>query len=125
MIDGELWQFQFHSRQYPMNIEQLNQHPMNQAAAKRLRQLDVPTSKDSLHLLNLGITAANAAAGDESDEATEEGIYLAGFLYDDQETVWRKLMDELGYEPHDVLNEPLDAIAQAVLQALTPIPQRD
>jgi hypothetical protein len=87
--------------------------------------LDVPPAKDSLHLLNLAMTAANAAGDEESDEPTEDGIYLAEFLYDDQEAVWRKLMEELDYEPDDVLNEPLDAIAQAVLQALSPKLQWD
>jgi hypothetical protein len=104
-----------------MNIEQLNQHPLNQAAAKRLRQSDVPPTEDALHLLDLAITAANSAADEGSDEPTEEGLYLTGFLYDDQEAIWRKLVDELDYEPEDLLNEPLAAIAQAVLDALTPV----
>ena len=89
-----------------MNVQQLNQHPLNQAAARRLGQLGAGLNEKFLHLLELAVVAA----GNEDGDTTDESIFLAGFLYKDQEVVWGKLVDELDYEPEDVIIQARDKL---------------
>jgi|GEM_PF-3243928 len=102
-----------------MTLQELNQEPLNRAAALRLEQEHQGADPTVLHLLDL-VMFSNAPDG----EPNQWSIMLMEANRFPKATM-RLLESETELTPEDVLTLPLPELADQVTHALTPAPPRD
>lgn len=98
-----------------------NQSPLNEAAISRLRQLDMAVTEGESALLALAIVGTATPDG----EPTAGSIWLSGFNRYPEAAMNRWLESETELTPEDVMSLPLNELAEAVCDALTPASPRD
>lgn len=101
------------SRRYTMTVHQLNQHPLNLAAHRRLRQEGGLPLQGQMSLLSLGHHALGEA---EPDHPSRKPLVDAARSPLLQQAALDNLQDSLS--PKEVENLPLSHLGRAISQTL-------
>jgi hypothetical protein len=103
-----------------MSIEELNQHPLNQAALRRLRAERLAGDQHTAPLLTLAL-----AGVEEGQEDREEAMTVAAYLFSPgaQSRAVEILADDL--EPEDVATLALSDLLDTAFHLLRRQPPRD